>query len=282
MVREVEAREVTNTVSRLFKAASYFIGEDVMKALERSREQETSPVGKVVLGQIIENNQIAARDEVAICQDTGMAVLFIDLGQEVRITGGDFYEALSEGVRQAYVGGYLRKSVVDDPLYSRKNTRDNTPPVVHLRIVPGDRIHVVAAPKGFGSENMSGIRMLSPSDGVAGVESFVLETVKKAGPNPCPPIVVGVGIGGTIEKAAEIAKRATIREIGSSNPDPRYAALERRLLELVNSTGIGPGGLGGRITALAVHVEHYPTHIASLPVAVNIMCHAARHASQVI
>lgn len=257
---------------------NYFIGADILCALEKARDNEKSPVGKSVLSQIIENDRIAAEEEIPLCQDTGMAVLFIEYGDKVCVDG-DFEEAVTEGVRRAYRDGYLRKSVVSDPVFDRVNTKDNTPAIIHTKIVKGDKIHITAGGKGFGSENMSAIKMLTPSYGVEGVKKFILDTVFAAGPNPCPPIVVGVGIGGTFERAAQLAKKATFRAIDTSNPDPRYAALENELLSEINKMGFGPAGLGGNTTALGVNIETSPTHIAGMPVAVNICCHAARHAS---
>jgi fumarate hydratase subunit alpha len=244
--------------------------------------EEPSPEGRDVMRQLLENYEIARTERVAICQDTGMAVVFLDVGQDVHIVDGDLGEAVADGVRRAYADGYLRKSVVRDPLYDRTNTGDNTPPVLHTRIVPGDKIDILVSPKGFGSENMSQIRMLVPADGEEGVVRFVAEAIEKAGPNPCPPVIVGVGIGGTMEMAAILAKRMTARPLDEPNPDPRYAALERRILDEINKTGVGPAGIGGRTTALSVNICAYPTHIASLPVAVNVCCHAARHARAVL
>ncbi|MBE3519082.1 MAG: fumarate hydratase [Firmicutes bacterium] len=281
-MRKIQATQVTETVKQLFLRANFYIGQDVLNSLKEMEKVEKSPLGKRVLQQIIENDELAAKEEIAICQDTGMAVLFVEYGQDVHVVGGNFQDAIDEGVRQAYVQGYLRKSVVADPLFDRKNTGDNTPSVTHVRIVPGDKIKFLVMPKGFGSENMSAMKMLKPADGVEGVKAFVIETVKKAGPNPCPPVIVGVGIGGTTDKVTQLAKLATLREVGKRHPDPRYAKLEEELLEAVNKTGIGPAGLGGTTTALAVNIEHYPTHIAGLPVAVNIVCHAARRAEAVI
>jgi fumarate hydratase subunit alpha len=258
------------------------MGKDVLGRLAACADTEKSPIGVSILGQIVENDTIASEEKIAICQDTGMAILFVELGQDVHIVGGGFEEALQAGVREAYTTGYLRKSIVTDPLFDRINTKDNTPAVIHVSIVPGDRVRILATPKGFGSENMSAVAMLTPGAGVKGVKDFVVETVIKAGPNPCPPIIIGIGIGGTLEKAALIAKKATVRELGMANPDPRYAKLEEELRALVNATGIGPGGLGGTTTALAVHIEHFPTHIAGMPLAVNICCHAARHAEALI
>lgn len=281
-VRTIEAQTVTETVRRLFMDCNYYIGEDIETALREARGREASPVGREVLGQLMENNRIAAEERIPICQDTGMAVLFVEYGDRVAIEGGRFSEAVQEGVRQAYRDGYLRKSVVSDPVIDRKNTGDNTPAVIYTDIVPGDTISILAGGKGFGSENMSAIKMLTPSKGLAGVKRFILETVFAAGPNPCPPIVVGVGIGGTFDKAAQLAKKATLRAIDTKNGDPRYAALEDELLAEINKMGFGPAGLGGTTTALGVNIETYPTHIAGMPVAVNICCHAARHKSAVI
>ena len=276
--RIIEAEEITSAVRQLFMDCNYFIGGDIMLALETAQQNEGSPVGKNVLAQIIENDRIAAAEQIPLCQDTGMAVLFIEYGDKVCVDG-DFDEAVEEGVRQAYRDGYLRKSVVDDPVFDRVNTRDNTPAILHTKIVKGDRIRITAGGKGFGSENMSAVKMLTPSYGAEGVKQFVLDTVFAAGPNPCPPIVVGVGIGGTFERAAQLAKKATFRPIDTHNPDERYAAMEDELLEKINRMGFGPAGLGGNTTALGVNIETSPTHIAGMPVAVNICCHAARHAS---
>ncbi len=276
-IRCIEAAVITERVAALYMEMNYFIGEDILGALEKARQTETSPIGQNVLEQLLENNRIAAEEEVPICQDTGMAVLFVEYGDKVTITGGSFEEAVQEGVRRAYIEGYLRKSVVEDPVFDRINTKDNTPAIVYTTIVPGDKIRIVAGCKGFGSENMSAIKMLTPSAGLEGVKKFILDTVAYAGPNPCPPIVVGVGIGGTFEKAAMLAKKATLRPINTAHPDPRYAALEEELLTAINRMGFGPAGLGGVNTALGVNIETFPTHIAGMPVAVNICCHAARH-----
>ncbi|MED9969010.1 MAG: fumarate hydratase [Ruminococcus sp.] len=277
-VRVIDAAEVTAAVKKLLMDCNYFIGADIMDALTNARGTETSPVGKSVLDQIIENDKIAAKEEIPLCQDTGMAVLFIEYGDRVCLKNGSFEDAVNEGVRQAYGEGYLRKSVVSDPVFDRVNTRDNTPAIIHTKIVSGDKIKITAGGKGFGSENMSAIKMLTPSYGVEGVKQFILDTVRAAGPNPCPPIVVGVGIGGTFERAAQLAKKATFRAINTSNPDSRYADLEGELLCEINKMGFGPAGLGGNTTALGVNIETSPTHIAGMPVAVNICCHAARHA----
>lgn len=282
MVRKIKAEIITQTVKKLFMDCNYFIGKDIMCALETAYEKETSPVGKSVLSQIIENDKIAADEQVPLCQDTGMAILFVEYGDKVVVEDGSFEDAVNEGVRQAYDEGYLRKSVVTDPVFDRINTKDNTPAVIHTRIVNGSQIKILAGGKGFGSENMSAIKMLTPSYGIEGVKQFVLDTVRSAGPNPCPPIVVGVGIGGTFERAAQLAKKATFRSIDTHNEDERYASLEDELLKEINKMGFGPAGLGGNTTALGVNIETAPTHIAGMPVAVNICCHAARHASAVI
>lgn len=278
-IRQIKAETVTQTVKQLFLDCNYFIGKDIMTALEKARENEKSKVGKSVLTQIIENDKLAAKEEVPLCQDTGMAILFVEYGDKVVIEDGSFEDAVNEGVRQAYKDGYLRKSVVNDPVFDRLNTKDNTPAIIHTRIVKGDKIKIIAGGKGFGSENMSAIKMLTPSYGIEGVKKFILDTVRTAGPNPCPPIVVGVGIGGTFERCAQLAKKATFRAIDTHNEDERYAKLEDELLESINKMGFGPAGLGGTTTAIGVNIETSPTHIAGMPVAVNICCHAARHAS---
>lgn len=278
-IRQIKAETVTETVKQLFLDCNYFIGKDIMTALEKARENEKTKVGKSVLTQIIENDKLAAKEEVPLCQDTGMAILFVEYGDKVVIEDGSFEDAVNEGVRQAYKDGYLRKSVVNDPVFDRLNTKDNTPAIIHTRIVKGDKIKITAGGKGFGSENMSAIKMLTPSYGIEGVKKFILDTVRTAGPNPCPPIVVGVGIGGTFERCAQLAKKATFRAIDTHNEDERYAKLEDELLESINKMGFGPAGLGGTTTAIGVNIETSPTHIAGMPVAVNICCHAARHAS---
>lgn len=278
-IRQIKAETVTQTVKQLFLDCNYFIGKDIMTALEKARENEKSEVGKSVLTQIIENDKLAAKEEVPLCQDTGMAILFVEYGDKVVIEDGSFEDAVNEGVRQAYKDGYLRKSVVNDPVFDRLNTKDNTPAIIHTRIVKGDKIKITAGGKGFGSENMSAIKMLTPSYGIEGVKKFILDTVRTAGPNPCPPIVVGIGIGGTFERSAQLAKKATFRAIDTHNEDERYAKLEDELLESINKMGFGPAGLGGTTTAIGVNIETSPTHIAGMPVAVNICCHAARHAS---
>ena len=278
-IREIPAKEITDAVAKLFTDCNYYIGDDILDSLKAARENEDTQLAKDVLTQIIDNDKIAADERIPMCQDTGMAVLFVEYGDRVAVSGGSFKDAVEEGVRRAYIDGYLRKSVVNDPVFDRVNTKDNTPPVIHTEIVPGDKIRITAGGKGFGSENMSAIKMLTPSAGVEGVKQFVLDAVKHAGPNPCPPIVVGVGIGGTFECAAQLAKKATFRSIKTSHPDERYAALEKELLGEINKMNIGPAGLGGKTTALGVNIETYPTHIAGMPVAVNICCHACRHSS---
>ena len=277
-MREIPVQQLSDTVRELYLTANYRIGQDIENAVRQAGETEKSPIGKSVLCQLCENYKIAREESVAICQDTGMAILFIDVGQDVHFTGGDFEEAVQDGVRRAYRDGYLRKSIVNDPIFDRKNTVDNTPAVLHLRIVPGDRVHILAVAKGFGSENMSAVKMCTPSEGEAGVRDFIIETARKAGPNPCPPMIIGVGVGGSFETAALMAKRMTARPVGTHNPDPRYAHLEQDALNAINRLGIGPAGIGGTTTALAVNIDYAPTHIAGMPVAVNICCHAARHA----
>ncbi len=276
-IREISAQDITSAVKKLFMECNYFIGDDISCSLKNAKENETLPIAKDVLQQLLDNNKIASEEQIPICQDTGMAVLFIEYGDKIVVKDGSFTDAVNEGVRLAYTEGYLRKSVVTDPVFDRKNTKDNTPAIIHTEIVPGNKIHITAGGKGFGSENMSAIKMLAPSAGVEGVKQFILDTVAHAGPNPCPPMVIGVGIGGTFEKAAQLAKRATLRPINTSNPDERYASLEDELLSEINKMDIGPAGLGGKTTALGLNIETYPTHIAGLPVAVNICCHACRH-----
>jgi len=280
-MREVNVAVIATAIAELSMDANYNLGDDVYSAFKEALVAETSPVGKSVLAELIENAKIAREEQVPLCQDTGYAVVFVELGQDVLLVGGDLYTAINEGVRKGYGDGYLRKSIVSDPL-KRVNTMDNTPAVIHLELVPGDRVKLTIAPKGGGSENMSAVKMLNPADGAKGVVDFVVESVSKAGSNPCPPILVGIGIGGTFEKVAYLAKKALLREIGSVNADPFYAELEKEILTKVNKLGIGPQGYGGRTTALAAFIEVYPAHIASLPVAVNFNCHAARHKERVI
>jgi fumarate hydratase subunit alpha len=279
-MREIKASQITEAVKKLCIEANLYLGEDVLKAFDRGQEMEESLVGKEIFQQLKENARIAREEQVAMCQDTGLAVVFVELGQEVHVGGGDFNQAVNEGVRQGYQEGYLRKSSCH--CFTRANTKDNTPAIIHLDLVPGDQVKITVAPKGGGSENMSTVNMLTPSDGIEGIKKRVVEWVKQAGSNPCPPVVVGVGIGGTFERAALIAKKALLRPLGEKNPDPQIAALEAELLTLVNNLGIGPQGLGGRITALAVHVNMIPCHIASFPLAVNINCHAHRHKEAVL
>ena len=275
-MREIQAEQITEAVARLSMEANYELEEDVQKALEEALTKEESPAGKEVLRQILENSSIARNERMPICQDTGFTVIFAELGQDARIVGGGFEEAVNGGVRKGYTEGYLRKSVLSDPI-NGANTGDNTPAIIHLRLVPGDKLTLWIVPKGGGSENMSKVAMMKPADGVEGVKRFVVESVRTASGNPCPPVVVGVGIGGTFEHCAYLAKKALLRRIGSSHPDAFYADLEKEILGLVNDTGVGPMGLGGRVTALAVHIEKAPRHIATFPVSVNMNCHAARH-----
>ena len=281
-MREIDAKKVTETVARLFQEANFFLGDDVLNSLKQAVEEEESPLGRQVLEQILENADIAAKEHIPICQDCGFAVVYLELGQDVHIVGGDLYAAVEEGVRQAYSEGYLRKSIVRQPFSARVNTKDNTPAVIHTDIVPGDKLNITVLPKGGGSENMSRLAMLKPSEGRQGVIDFVVRAVDEAGSNPCPPVIVGVGIGGTSDQAMILAKKALLRQVGEPNSDPEVAELEKELLERVNNTGVGPQGFGGRTTALAVHAEVFPAHIASLPAAVNLQCHAARHKEAIL
>jgi fumarate hydratase subunit alpha len=274
-MKEVRVEDIIRGVKDLCISANYELGRDVMAAFEKARQAEESPTGKEIFNQLIENAEIAQKESIPLCQDTGFAVCFVELGDDVRVLGGNLIQAINEGVRLGYQEGYLRKSICNP--FTRQNTGDNTPAVIHVKLVPGDKLKIVIAPKGGGSENMSRAIMLKPSDGVEGIKEFVVSRIQESGANPCPPIVVGVGIGGTLEKAALLAKEALIRPLGKPNPDPEIAQLEKELLTKINDLGIGPQGLGGRITALAVHVEVHPCHIASLPVAVNINCHSHRH-----
>ena len=275
-MREIHISEIISTVRDLCIESNYYLSSDVKEALCKAKENETWPLAENILDQIILNSDIAKKEDMPICQDTGMACVFVELGQEVHIGGGLLQDAINEGVRKGYDEGFLRKSVVKDPI-NRVNTKDNTPAIIYYDIVPGDKIKITVAPKGFGSENMSRIKMLKPSDGLQGVKDFIIETVKLAGPNPCPPIVIGVGIGGTFDKAAYLAKKALIRPLNKRNDERFYSNLEEELLETINKLGIGPQGFGGKTTALGLNIETYPTHIAGLPVAVNINCHATRH-----
>ena len=275
-MRTVQTSEITKNIREMCIEANHFLSDDMKKVFNESVEKEESPLGKQILNQLQENLEIAGRDMIPICQDTGMAVVFVKVGQEVHIEGGSLTDAINEGVRQGYVDGYLRKSVVRDPI-DRVNTKDNTPAIIHYEIVDGDQVDITVAPKGFGSENMSRVFMLKPADGIEGVKEKILEAVRDAGPNACPPMVVGVGIGGTFEKCALMAKQALMRPVGSHSDIPYVKEMEEELLSRINKLGIGPGGLGGTTTALAVNVNTYPTHIAGLPVAVNICCHVNRH-----
>lgn len=279
-MREIQACEITAAVKEMCIKANYTLSADMKKRFEEASEQEESPLGRMIFSQLQENLRIAKEDRIPICQDTGMAIVFLNVGQEVHING-DLTKAVNEGVRQGYEEGYLRKSVVRDPL-ERENTGDNTPAVIHTSLVPGDQLEITVAPKGFGSENMSRIFMLKPADGAEGVKEAIISAVRDAGPNACPPIVVGVGIGGTFEKCALMAKHALTRDLNEPSPVPYVREMEQELLKRINGLGIGPGGLGGAVTALAVNIETYPTHIAGLPVAVNICCHVNRHAHRVL
>ena len=280
-MREVNVSIITDNIKEMCIEANHFLTDDMKNVFEKAVKNEESALGKQVLGQLEENLKIAGEDMIPICQDTGMAVVFINVGQDVHLIGGDITDAINEGVRRGYVDGYLRKSVVKDPIY-RENTKDNTPAVIHFNIVPGDKVDITVAPKGFGSENMSRVFMLKPADGIEGVKEAILTAVKDAGPNACPPMVVGVGIGGTFEKCAYLAKKALTRDLNEESPVEYVRDLEKEMLEKINKVGIGPGGLGGTQTALAINIETYPTHIAGLPVAVNICCHVNRHSHRVI
>ena len=276
-VRDLDVNEITAAVKEMCITANYDLPADVYDALQAAKETEESPVGKEVLGQLIENADIAAADRVPICQDTGFAVFFAEVGQDVHLVGGDFEAAVTEGVRRGYGDGYLRKSVAEEPAQARRNTKDNSPAIVHTSIVPGDKVRLTMMAKGGGAENMSSLNMLKPSQGWAGMSQAVVDTVSRAGSNPCPPVIIGVGIGGTIDMVTVLAKKALLRDIGSVHPDPRLAGMEAELLERINALGIGPQGLGGSTTALAVFIEEMPCHIASMPMAVNVQCHAQRH-----
>jgi fumarate hydratase subunit alpha len=281
-LREIRAAAIAQTVARLFREANTALGEDVIRALEKARREEKSPAGQEVLNQILENAALAAREETPLCQDCGVAVVFLKIGQDVRISGGDLRAAVDDGVRRAYRDGYLRKSMVGQPFSERVNTGDNTPAVVHTEIVPGDRLEISVMPKGGGAENMSRLEMLTPARGRQGVIDFAVDTVRRAGSNPCPPVIAGIGIGGTAETAMLLAKQALLRDAGEPSPEGEVAALEKEILERVNRLGIGPMGYGGRITALAVHAEVFPAHIGSLPVAVNLQCYCHRHRTAVL
>ena len=280
-MRTLNVEEISKNIKEMCIEANHFLSPDMKKVFDEAAASEESPLGRQILGQLEENLCIAGEEMIPICQDTGMAVVFIKVGQDVHLIGGSLTDAINEGVRQGYVDGYLRKSVVKDPIY-RENTKDNTPAIIHYEIVEGKQVEITVAPKGFGSENMSRVFMLKPADGIEGVKDAILTAVRDAGPNACPPMVVGVGIGGTFEKCALMAKEALTREVGSHSDIPYVKELEEELLERINKIGIGPGGLGGRVTALSVNVETYPTHIAGLPVAINICCHVNRHAHRVL
>lgn len=280
-MREIKASTITDVIERLCMEANQVLPQDIKDAISTCRSQEDGDIACGILDNIIENYQIAENEQVPICQDTGMACVFLEIGQDVHITDGDLTEAVNEGVRRGYTKGYLRKSVVKDPV-RRGNTGDNTPAMLYTEIVPGEQIKVTVGPKGFGSENMSAIRMFKPSAGIQGIKDFIIETVETAGPNPCPPMVVGVGIGGTFDKAALLAKKALMRPVDTSNPDPYYADLEKEMLQKINELGIGPQGFGGRTTAIGLNVETMPTHIAGMPCAINISCHVTRHKTEVI
>lgn len=280
-MKTLKVKEITKSIKEMCIEANHFLSEDMQCALRKAVESEEAPLGRQILEQLQENMQIAGKDMIPICQDTGMAVIFIEIGQDVHFEGGILEEAVQEGVRQGYTEGFLRKSVVKDPIY-RDNTNDNTPAVIHYEIVPGDQVKITVAPKGFGSENMSRIFMLKPADGIEGVKAAILTAVKDAGPNACPPMVVGVGIGGTFEKCALMTKKALTRSVSERSSIPYVRAMEQELLQKINDTGIGPGGLGGTVTALSVNINTYPTHIAGLPVAVNICCHVNRHAVRIL
>ena len=280
-MREIQAAVITDTIERLCIEANQVLPEDIRNSIQACRANEDGEIACGILDKIIENYQIAENEQVPICQDTGMACVFLEIGQDVHIAGGDLTEAVNEGVRRGYTNGYLRKSVVKDPV-RRGNTGDNTPAMLYTEIVPGENIKITVGPKGFGSENMSAIRMFKPSAGIEGIKDFIIETVETAGPNPCPPMVVGVGIGGTFDKAALLAKKALMRPVDSENEDPYYAELEKEMLEKINQLGIGPQGFGGRTTAIGLNIETMPTHIAGMPCAINISCHVTRHKTEVI
>ncbi len=281
-MREVNVENLIPVVKKLCIDANYYMGEDVISKIKEFKEKEESPTAKSVLDILLENYELADKEQMPICQDTGIAVVFVELGQDVHMVGGDFTEAINEGVRQGYEDGYLRKSMVADPIIDRINTKDNTPAIIYTEIVPGDKIKITIAPKGGGSENMSEVKMMKAADGIKGVVDFVVDRISRSGGNPCPPIVVGVGLGGNFEQSALLAKKSLLRSLTKKNPDPKWAEVEEEILEKINNLGIGPQGLGGRTTALAVHILSKPCHIASMPVAVNVQCHAARHKSAVI
>ncbi|MCF7792940.1 MAG: fumarate hydratase [Candidatus Cloacimonetes bacterium] len=281
-MREVNVKDLIPIVKKLCIDANFYMGEDVINRIKQMKEKEESPTGKEVLDILLQNYELAAQEKMPICQDTGIAVTFLEIGQDIHLVGGDLYEAINEGVRQGYKEGYLRKSMVDDPIIDRVNTKDNTPAIIYTDIVPGEKIKITIAPKGGGSENMSEVKMMKAADGIEGVVEFVVDRIARSGGNPCPPIVVGVGLGGNFEQSALLAKKALLRDLDEENPDPKWAKVEKEILEKINNLGIGPQGLGGRTTALGVQILTKPCHIASMPVAVNVQCHAARHKSAVI
>ena len=281
-MRELDVKEVTKTVSRLCQEANFFLPEDVLNALKKARKEEESPIAQQTLDQILANAKLAKDEQIAMCQDCGATVVYLEVGQEVHFTGGDVYKAINDGVKDGYDKGYLRKSMVNKPYSARINTKDNTPAIIHTDIVPGDKVKITVVTKGGGSENMSQLHMLMPADGRQGIIDRVVKAVDDAGSNPCPPLIIGVGVGGTAERAMELAKKALLRKVGEPSPDPEYAELEKELLKRINALGIGTQGFGGRITALAVHVETFPAHIASMPLAINMQCHAARHKEAIL
>ena len=281
-MRDIDCKQITETVSNLFQEACVYLPEDVLAALKQAEEKEESPVAKDVFGQILENTKISSKEKIPLCQDTGAAVVLLELGQEIHVTGGDLYTAINEGVRQGYEKGYLRKSMVRQPFSARVNTKDNTPAIIHTDIVPGDKLKISVIPKGGGSENCSRLTVLPPAKGRQGIIDFVVNLVDESGSNPCPPVIIGVGVGGTTDKTMALAKKALLRKLGEPNPDPEVAELERDILQRVNNLGIGPMGYGGRTTALAVHAEVFPAHIASMPVAVNMQCWCARHKEAIL
>ena len=281
-MREIETKKVTETVSRLSQEANFNLPEDVFEALEKARKAEESPTGQQILDQIIANAKLAMKEGIAICQDCGATVVYLEVGQDAHIVGGDLYKAVNDGVKDGYEKGYLRKSMVNKPFSARVNTGDNTPAIIHTDIVPGDKLKITVVTKGGGSENMSRLVMLTPAAGRQGIIDAVVKAVDEAGSNPCPPVIVGIGIGGTAERAMELAKKSLLRKIGAPSPDSENADLEKELLKKINSLGIGPQGFGGRITALAVHIETFPAHMASMPLAINMQCHAARHKEAVL
>jgi len=281
-LKEINVSEIVPIVKQLCIDANYYVSEDVIEKIHAFLPKEESPTAKEILHLLLENYEMGAREKMPICQDTGVAVVFVELGQDVHLVGGDFYEAINEGVRQGYIDGYLRKSMVGDPVIERKNTRDNTPALIYTDIVPGDSVKITVAPKGGGSENMSMVKMMKAADGIEGVMDFVVNRIRESGGNPCPPVIVGIGLGGNFEQSALLAKKSLLRPLNESHPEPKWAAVEKEILERINRTGVGPQGLGGRTTALAVSILYKPCHIASMPVAINVQCHCHRHKSAII